>query len=193
MSGKRIFVLNGHPAETSLSRQLAETYAASAEKAGHDVRVMHIRDMSFDMDHGFGGYGDSKPLEPVLEEVLSNLEWSEHMVLATPMWWGNVPAKLKGLFDRALLPGRTFDTKGKGLPKPMLTGRTARVLLTSDTPGWFFRLIYGNALIISLRKQVLGFIGLKAKFTHFSGASHPKDGAVSNWLNQANVLGGTAQ
>ena len=127
MTSKRIFILNGHPAETSLNRTLAEAYAEAARAAGHDVRVTHLTDLDFDPDYGFGGYTNKKPLEDGLEKVLTDIEWSEHMVLTTPMWWGGLPAKLKGLFDRALLPGRAFNTRETdwmGMPRPMLTGRT---------------------------------------------------------------------
>ncbi len=190
---KRIFVLNGHPAETSLNRTLAETYVQSARDAGHDVRFMNLNDLDFDPDYGFSGYETHKPLEPELEQALKNLEWAEHVVLVTPMWWGGLPAKLKGLFDRTLLPGRTFSTRETtwaGLPKPMLTGRTGRVFVTSDTPGIFMRLAYGNALIRQLKGQIFGFVGIKlSKIVHFSGASHPKEGAVEKWISQVKQQG----
>ncbi|MGE0347883.1 NAD(P)H-dependent oxidoreductase [Hydrogenophaga sp.] len=147
---KRIFILNGHPAERSLSRTLVEAYADAARQAGHEVRLTHLHDLRFDTDYGKGNFDDPKPLEPELEQLLQDLSWSEHFMMSTPMWWGGLPAKLKGLFDRALLPGRAFDTRSKtliGLPRPMLTGRSARVVVTSDTPGWFMRLAYRNALL----------------------------------------------
>lgn len=187
MAGKRIFVLNGHPGETSLSRYLAEAYAAKAQDAGHDVRLVHLSDLSFDMDYGNGGYTSHKPLEPQIKAVLQNIEWCEHMVLASPMWWGGLPAKLKGLIDRTFLPGRTFDTRSK-IPKPMLKGRTARVFLTTDTPSWYFRLFLKNALIWQLKRQVLGFIGLKTKVTNFAAATHPKEGQVASWRKQVEAL-----
>ena len=195
MTKKRIFVLNGHPAETSLSRTLAETYADAARQAGHEVRITHLHDLTFDADYEYGGYAKSKPLEPELEKVLGNIEWSEHLVLTAPMWWGGLPAKLKGLIDRTFLPGRTFDTrvkKGK-LPRPMLTGRSARVILTADTPGWFLRLLYGNAILRQLRGQVLGFVGLKpSRFTYFSAASHPEPGAIDRWVGKVRRIGAAA-
>ncbi|MEM8985517.1 MAG: NAD(P)H-dependent oxidoreductase [Pseudomonadota bacterium] len=189
---KRIFVLNGHPAERSLSKHLAETYAKAAAEREYEVRVMNIRDIEFDSDFGFGGYRQTKPLEPDLETLLANLEWSRHLVLVTPMWWGGVPAKLKGLFDRVLLPGRTFDTRKKkgGFPTPMLSGRTARVILTSDTFDWYFKWVYRRALWIQLKHQILGFVGFKpAMLTHFATASHPKDGLVEQWAEQVRSLG----
>lgn len=195
MEKKRIFILNGHPAQTSLSSTLAETYAAAANLAGHEIRLMHLHDLTFDSDFEFGGYRQFKPLEPALEEVLQNIEWCQHLVLTSPMWWGGLPAKLKGLIDRSFLPGRAVDTRVKdgAMPKPMLSGRTARVILTSDTPGWFMRLAYKNALIWQLRRQILGFVGIKpSKYTWFAGASHPKPGVVDRWLKTVKGLGAVA-
>ncbi|CUH51190.1 NAD(P)H-dependent oxidoreductase [Shimia marina] len=193
MSSKRIFVLNGHPAAQSLTGSLAESYANAARKAGHQVRLIQLHDLQFDMDYGFGGYERQKPLEPELEQLLTDLEWAEHVVVATPMWWGGLPAKLKGLFDRALLPGRTFDTRNTtplGLPAPLLTGKTGRILLLSDTPGWVFRLFYRDALAVQLRRQILEFVGIKpAKVSTFSGTSHPKDGLVARWQSRVAKMG----
>lgn len=196
MALKRIFILNGHPAESSLNRALAETYAQAARNAGHDVRLTHLNDLTFDADYGFSGYVNQKPLEPAIEQVLENIEWSQHMVLTTPMWWGGLPGKLKGLFDRILLPGRAFSTRETnclGFPSPMLGGRTGRVIMTSDTPGWFMRWIYHNAMVRQLRDQILGFVGIKpARITYFSGASHPKAKMVEDWMNKVRAFGASA-
>ena len=196
MTGKRIYVLNGHPAESSLNRALAEAYAEAAQKAGHEVRITHLHDLTFDSDFEFGGYETHKPLEEGLLKVLEDIEWSQHLVLTTPMWWGGLPAKLKGLFDRTFLPGLTFDTRQTdwmGMPSPLLGGRTGRVIVTSDTPGWFLRWAYRNAMLRQLRDQILGFVGIKpARFTHFSGASHPKPGAVQRWIAKVEGFGALA-
>ncbi|MGR3647866.1 MAG: NAD(P)H-dependent oxidoreductase, partial [Shimia sp.] len=42
MTGKRIFVLNGHPAAESLTGSVAQSYADAARKSGHDVRVVNL-------------------------------------------------------------------------------------------------------------------------------------------------------
>ncbi|GHH00652.1 NAD(P)H-dependent oxidoreductase [Pseudodonghicola xiamenensis] len=191
MSPKRILILNGHPAETSISRQIAQSYAQAAEQAGHSLRVTHLAGLSFDPDFGFGGYRRHKPLEPDLEQFLADLAWCDHFVLVTPMWWGGLPAKLKGLIDRSFLPGRTFDTRGK-LPKPLLKGRSGRVILTSDSPWWYFRLLH-RPLYWQLKRQILGFVGLKpVRISHFAQASHPTREAVEGWLADTRRLAGRA-
>ncbi|SNZ19497.1 NAD(P)H-dependent oxidoreductase [Cohaesibacter gelatinilyticus] len=193
MTIKRIYILNGHPAESSLSKLFAEKYSDAAEKAGHDLRITHLHDLDFDPDFENGGYKNVKPLEPDLEVVLDNLKWSEHVVVLTPMWWGGLPAKLKGLIDRILLPGEAFDTRNTsrlGLPSPLLKGRSARVIMTSDTPNWFFRFIYKYAMVHQLRGQILGFVGFKpTRITHFSGASHPEPATVEVWSKKISELG----
>lgn len=193
MSSKKILVLNGHPAQQSLSQSLAGAYEAAAVEAGHDVRRHDLPQMQFDADYEQSGYKNTKPLEPDLERFLEDLEWADHLVLAMPMWWGAMPGKLKGMFDRVLLPGRTFDTRITsmlGLPAPMLTGKTARVFLTSDTPSWALRLIYGNAIKNILTRQILGFVGLKpTRFTAFAPATDADEKKVSRWLQQASRLG----
>ncbi|WP_368187735.1 NAD(P)H-dependent oxidoreductase [Aestuariibius sp. HNIBRBA575] len=190
MSAKRILVLNGHPAETSLSKSLAEKYTQSAQEAGHDVRVLHLRD--FDLDYGFGGYSNHKPLEPCLLAFQADVDWAQHVVLLTPMWWGGMPAKLKGLFDRTLLPGWAFDTRTTkmGMPLPLLGGRTARAIVTSDTPTFLFGLMYHRSLLRQIKGQILHFIGMKpAKITHFAPASKAKPELAARWLNKVGELG----
>ncbi|NIY81050.1 flavodoxin family protein [Celeribacter sp. HF31] len=193
MSKKHIYILNGHPAETSLSKTLAETYAKAAKSAGFETRLQHLHGLNFDVDFERAGYKDVKPLEPDLEVVMANIEWAEHVVIVAPMWWGGLPAKLKGLFDRAFLPGRTFDTRNPnrfGMPAPMLTGRSARVVLTSDTPTWFLWLAYRNPIASTIKGHILGFVGIKpVRLTQFAGATDATPKTVSRWLKKVEALG----
>ena len=190
---QRIFILNGHPGPSSLTRQAMDRYAAAAIAAGHEVRLTQLADLSFDPDRGKAGYSNAKPLEPELEQGLQNLEWCSHFVLAFPLWWGGFPAKLKGWIDRVFVNGRTFTTDRTtsiGLPAPLLTGRSARVLITSDTPRSFLWLAYRDAILRQLKGQILGFCGFKpVGITFFAPASHPKPGAVKKLLNKMDQLG----
>jgi putative NADPH-quinone reductase len=71
----------------------------------------------------------------------------------------------------------------------MLGGRTARIIITSDTPGWYMQLIYRNAIFQQLKKQIFGFVGLKpSRFTHFSGASTAKPENVARWISKVEKI-----
>jgi len=192
MNSKRILTLNGHPADNSLSEGLISAYLDGAIKAGHQTRRHDLSKMNFDPDFGQTGYSEPKALEEDLEKFLSDLEWCDHFVLASPLWWGGVPSKLKGLFDRALLPGRTFDPRiiKNGLPKPLLTGKSARILMTSDTPSWAFSLMYNSAARKQLERQILKFVGIKpTKFSNFAPVGEAKPVKIERWLASARDMG----
>jgi NAD(P)H dehydrogenase (quinone) len=193
---RRILVFDGHPGQHTLSAALCAAYADAAAAAGHAVRMVNLHGMSFDPDFGQAHYDSSKPLEPSLTAFLADVEWAEHLVIAMPLWWGGMPAMLKGLFDRTLLPGRAFDPRIKvmGLPKPLLTGRTARVLITSDTPDWALKWIYHSAVVHQVKRQILGFVGIRpARFTHFPVANAATVDRRKSWLMKAASLGRQAR
>lgn len=112
--------------------------------------------------------------------------------LVHPLWWGGPPAKLKGLFDRALLPGFAFAyVEGKPLPDKRLAGRTARVLVTTDTPVWLLWLVYRNAWLGALRRQILDFTGLKVTMIKAVGPIRgARPGADKGWFAAARRLAG---
>ncbi len=192
MEPRKILVLNGHPMATSLSKGLTDAYANGAISAGHDVRHRHLSEMKFEIDFGIIGYEQSQNFEKDVQEFVTDLQWADHIVIATPLWWGGIPAKLKGLFDRALLPGLAYDPRVRkmGLPQPLLTEKSARILLTADTPMWAMRLFYRRAFQHQITRQILGFVGIKpTRHSHFAPVEHATPKKVESWLEHANKLG----
>lgn len=188
----RILVADLHPAPQSLSAALARAYLTGAQAAGHETRLATLSGMSFNPDFGQSSFRNAPALEPDLQTFRDDLTWARHVVLVCPMWWGGLPAKAKGLFDRTLLPGYAFDprTRRMGLPKTLLSGRTSRFILTSDTPGWAFSLMYRSALRHQVQRQILAYIGIKPSgFTHFSPVEHSTDTIRARWLTQTEALG----
>jgi putative NADPH-quinone reductase len=129
--------------------------------------------MTFDPNLA-GGYKTQQEMEPDLVVFLEALRWCDTLILVHPMWWGAAPAKLKGLIDRVFLPGIAFAYEGDGhFPKKLFEGRTARVLITTDTPSWYLWLGYRNGWLNVLRRQILDFVGLKV--THMKTVGPIRD------------------
>lgn len=157
----RVLILDGHPDGTSLCSALAGAAAEAAQARGAEVRLMQLSAMQFDpnLAHGYNSRMDH---EPDIVAFLDAIRWCDTLILIHPLWWGAAPAKLKGLIDRAFLPGIAFAYEGDGhFPKKLFDGRTARVLITADTPPWYLWLGYRNGWLNVLRRQILDFVGLK--------------------------------
>ena len=97
-----------------------------------------------------------------------------------------MPAKLKGLFDRILLPGRAFQpVEGKPFPEQLLAGKSAEVFITSDTPDWFFNLVYGAGLKKQIRRQIFGYVGIKpVRIFNFAAMKQADKPKRDKWLGQ---------
>lgn len=187
---RKICLLILHPAEGSFNYALAAAYAEGA--AGHAVRVQDLARLTFDPDFGQRDFAAPKPPEPDLATVMTDLIWCEHLVMIAPMWWGGLPAKAKGLIDRAFLPGLAYDPDRPvhGLPGPLLAGRSARLVLTSNTPGWAFRWVFGQPLRRMMARQVLAFVGIRPMaFTHLSPVESSTADRRARWLDQMRALG----
>ena len=189
----RIFIWVGHPRETSLSHGMADAYERGAKAHGAETRRMHLSDMVFDPDL-HDGYHARKTLEPCLEEWRANILWANHLCWAYPQWWGGMPAKMKGVIDRAYLPGfaMRYHEKDPWWDK-LLTGRSADVLMTSDGPAWFDQLSYGRPAKLQVENLVLKFAGIKPVRTLQVGTvKDAKPDKIAAWLKQAEARGAAA-
>jgi NAD(P)H dehydrogenase (quinone) len=167
---KKIFVLLGHPDEDSFNATLANEYGRGAEEAGHEVRRMNLGDMSFDpvLHHG---YRSIQELEPDLKMFQENVKWADHFVVFYPSWWSTMPALLKGIFDRAWLPGFAYHFTGDYSWDKLLKGKTARVVVTSDTIRFAQWLLVGDTTN-EIARGILGFAGFKVKVKKFGYLKH---------------------
>jgi NAD(P)H dehydrogenase (quinone) len=186
---KRVLILAANPKADSFTNYLAETYASSAKKS-HEVQFIRLSDMEFNMDLS-GGYAQQHSLEELLQLFQASLEWCEHLVIFTPIWWGGLPAKLKGLIDRTFLPGFAFQyEKGNSIPKKLLKGRTARIVMTMDTPPWYYVLIQGSPAIGQLKTATLKFVGFKSvKRKMFGPIISSTSESRTKWINHISQLG----
>jgi len=165
---KKIFILLGHPDNDSLNCTLADEYERGAIEAGHDVRRMNIGEMQFDpILHK--GYREIQMLEPDLLSFQENVRWADHFIIFYPSWWSTMPAVLKGLFDRTWLPGFAYKfIDGSYMWKKLMKGKSASMVVTSDTAPLIQRIIFGDTTN-ELKKGILWFAGFGPIYVHKFG------------------------
>ncbi len=93
---KRILVILGHPNRDSFCGAIVHSYMEGAKAAGNEVQLIAVGDLSFDpILHK--GYSSIQELEPDLTAGQTAITWAQHIVFVYPLWWGGMPALLKGL------------------------------------------------------------------------------------------------
>lgn len=130
---KKIIVLNGNPKSSSYCQYLGDLYECEAREY-FNIRRFNLSNMAFNPSLD-SGYDTRQVLEPCLVEFQQSILWADHIVIVTPIWWGGIPAKLKGLFERTFLAGFSFKyEEGNLLPLQLLKGKTSRIIITMDAP-----------------------------------------------------------
>lgn len=174
---KSIVIIVGHPGAESLCRTLAADYQKGAEGAGGRVEVLDLSQMTFHSDLENGQKGD-QPLEPDLQRAQKTLAAADHLVFVHPNWWGTYPARLKGFLDRVLLPGFAFQYRdGGNLVDQLWKGKTARLVVTMDGPGWWYQWAMGGGGDRALRKSTLEFCGVRVLGTYHADLLRPRKSA----------------
>lgn len=158
---KKILIISAYPNHEGFGANLANNYLQESLQAGHQSILLDLSRIKFDpiLRHG---YKKGQDLENDLLEAQKNISWADHLVFFFPIWWGGTPAILKGFFDRVLLPGFAFNYTGNYLsPKQLLTGKSARIIVTMDTPLVFDYFSLWSAGVNLVKKATLEFCGIK--------------------------------
>lgn len=179
-------VILGHPTPNSLCGELAERYATSAHANGATVTRLNLAELDFAAAKTVR-YGSEQTLEPDLQHAQSLIDAADHLVFVYPTWWTLMPALLKGFFDRVFLPGFAFQyQQGKPLPKKLLTGKSARLLVTMDSPWVWYRFVMGRPGHKAVKRGILQFCGVSpVKVTNVGPVRGSKPKTRTRWLEQS--------
>lgn len=123
MSTGKVFLVCSNPIGESFSNAIADSVENGLTKGGKEVRRINL----YQMPNEIGG-GQFEPLlsfqerkeyfneneqtvlkaDPHVKYIVQSLRWCDSVVLVYPTWWFNIPAILKGFFDRCFIPGVGF-------------------------------------------------------------------------------------
>lgn len=187
---KKILLILAHPDKESFCGSLADAYEREAENSGAEIRRTNLGDLNFDVVL-HKGYKEIQTLEPDLQKAQADILWAEHLVFVYPIWWGNIPALLKGFLDRVILPGFAFKYReNSSWWDKLLRDKTARLITTSDAPNFYFNWVVGKPAHRAMKKATLEFCGIEpVKITSFGSVRFADEKKRESWLKTVENLG----
>lgn len=187
---KKVLIINGHPNKDSLNFGIAYAYKKGAEMAGAEIKEIIISELNFNPNLNYG-YQKRTELEPDLIAAWEKIKWADHLVWIHPIWWGGLPAIMKGFIDRLFLPGFAFQYRENSIWwDKLLSGKTAHIITTLDQPSWYYWLIYGRPSINQLKKSTLQFCGINpVNVTYFGIIKNSTVEVRKKWLEKTEQLG----
>ena len=186
---KNVLIINGHPNKESYVHALAKSYADGVLTTDATLDTINIGELDFQSNLAHG-YSKITPLEPDLVSAIDKIKKADHIVWLFPMWWYGSPAVMKGVIDRTFLPGTAFKYNGKPFPEQLFKGKSARIVVTADTPYWYNKWVMGNPAIKQLKKGTLEFSGIKpVKVSYFGPIKDSTTDSRAKWVQDVYNLG----
>ncbi|KQQ93882.1 hypothetical protein ASF62_06765 [Leifsonia sp. Leaf325] len=196
-SPSNTLIVIGHPIADSFNHAVAAAYADAARESG-EVRVLDLADLDFELSPDdrdslrTGREGEVDHLDAGTRHAIELVRWADHLVFVYPQWWGTYPAVFKAFIDRVFVSGFAFRYGSGHRSEPLLGGRTARVVMTMDSPTAWNRLVYRNASETSLIRATLRYCGIRTVgVTRFAAVRFSTEERRAAWLDQARAIAQT--
>lgn len=187
---KNVLIILGNPIKNSFTDQILNAYLKGAEQSDANINVLDLNQLKFDLNFPTG-YKDIKEPEPDLIKAQELILWANHIVFIYPNWWSTYPALLKGFIDRTFLPGFAFKYREHGLAvDKLLTGRSARLIVTMDSPPWYYKFVMKSPGHHSMKKGILNFCGISpVKITTLGPIKTASVSKKTRWLERVKKIG----
>lgn len=157
-------LINSHPYEGSFSVSAIKEIATTAQNKGYTVTEIDLLKDKFNpvmTAEDLNAWRQGKTVDPLVEKYQEAIEKADVIVFEFPIWWGELPAVLKGFCDKVLLPGWAYTKTEDGSMKGLLEPKKAIVVTTMETPKNFMNDFFGNPVENSFVKNTLNNCGIK--------------------------------
>ncbi len=182
-----VLLVLAHPLPESFAHSVARTVRETLEGQGHSVDLLDLHAEDFDprlTERERRGYFDLPYDTSAVADLVVRLQKAEALVLVFPQWWFNLPAVLKGFFDRVFAPGVAFrHDKSGGKIIPLLTNiRHFWAFTTTGSPWWVVKFYMGDPVRRQLKRGIAIFCNRKVDFRML--ALHDMDRATDDKRRQ---------
>lgn len=192
---RRILLIDGHPDARAerFVHALAKSYCDGARAGGHEVKSIIVSELEFPVLRTAEEFADSAAA-PAIWRAQQTIAWAEHVVILFPLWLGTMPALLKAFLEQVFRPKFAFRTDGRALPRKLLKGKSARIVVTMGMPALLYRVYFQAHGVAGLRLSILGFGGFAPIHTSLIGGVETMSSARRGlWLARMAQMGRRAR
>ena len=167
----KILILNASPRRHGTISQAVERFADGANYShlgdfsdDTQVEIVNVNDLKFSPCRGCmqcRKCGHCCLPEDDAHRVAEKIAACDVLVVAAPVYWGNMPGTLKTLFDRMVYA--LMSESRLGIPRPLHKGKDAYIITSCTTPFPFNIFCRQTSGLVAALKEILGTAGFKIK------------------------------
>ncbi|MDR2542993.1 MAG: NAD(P)H-dependent oxidoreductase [Treponema sp.] len=165
----QFLIIESHPYRESFNTNAAAMIRKVLTGKGHTVETIDLINDKFDpvmYTDDLKLWSKGKTTDKLVEKYKKMITNADMLVILFPVWWGNMPAILKGFWDKVLLPGWAYTLAEDGSLSGLITGKKAVVITTMSVPSVFFNDYLQNPVRGAFIKNTLEVCGFEVS-KHF--------------------------
>jgi len=157
-------IIFAHPWHGSFNKAIMDTVISQLKAKKKPYEIIDLNKDEFnpvlkEADLALFSKGDtSDDMVQKYQEVLRN---SDELVFIFPIWWFDMPAILKGFFDKVMLKDFAYKESTTGLKGLLTHVNKTTLLTTSEVPTWYMNFLSGNPIKGTLINRSLKGMGIK--------------------------------
>jgi len=167
-------IIYSHLNPKSFTIAIAEKVAETILAKGGEVKTIDLYADNFDPVMNINDIeatSGKKELDKDIVKYQEMISWADKLTFIYPIWWGQMPAQLKGFFDRVFTNGFAFSFDKNGHNK-LLKDKTAQIFVNIGSP---LEVYQQNGMIKALDSVaevgLFSFCGIKVKSTYFGSVA----------------------
>ncbi|HXB44316.1 MAG TPA: NAD(P)H-dependent oxidoreductase [Puia sp.] len=183
----RAVIVFNHPYDGSFCNAVLCSVTKGLQKGNHSLDLIHLDKEGFNPAmtiEDLQAFVDRTPVDPKVIEYKERLENADHLIFIFPIWWELMPAMTKGFIDKVIFPGVAYDYKPNGfMVKRFKNIKSITLITTMNTPGFFYWLIFGNAVKKALFTGTFWKLGYRnRKWISLNMVKFVSDDIRKKWL-----------
>lgn len=142
-------------------------------------------------EHDLLGFVKHQQMDPQAEDYGNRIKDADHMVMIFPVWWGLMPAIVKGFIDKVIAPGSFYEYDEDGLAMHTTVNPDLKVTIitTMNTEEEKYRSYFGNAIESALVKGTFETAGVKdVNWVSLNMVKQVEQAQRVEWLAQVEEL-----
>lgn len=163
-----------HPYEKSFHHAMLEALCERCERAGETYEVIDLYADGFDpvlSTAELAVYDEGTALDPLVKRYQEMVARCRKLVFIFPVWWNDMPAMLRGWFDKVMLSGFSWIATEHGLEGTLTHIASAEVYTASSNPTEFLQTATGDGIQKTFIEGTLWQLGIgQGTWTNCGGA-----------------------
>lgn len=167
-------VIYAHPWSGSFNRAMLDRVTASLQQEKTSFHLIDLNGDGFNpvlSEKELALYGQGKSADPLVARYNRMLDETDRVILIFPVWWYDMPAVLRGFFDKVMLTGSAYGENETGMYALRNIGKT--ILFTSSAASTE-ELVeeFGDPVNGTIIRGTFRFIGFNNAVWHNLGRIH---------------------